>query len=266
MGTVCERYREALSARLDGEEAAGERAATDAHLAGCADCRRWLRDATAVTRLARIAPARPIPDLSGQIVTAMRDKAMRDKAMWDKVRTTGRKGRARLVIACRVLLGAVGMAQVLVAIAQIAAPAMSGMAMPGSAEGATADHLLHESAAWNLAVGAGFLFIAWRRTRAAALVPLLTAFVGALTLLSADDLFSGMVAWSRLASHVLLLAGYLLVVVLSRAAADPDGPSGATGRRTGRWRLTAVEEEAPVPPPTPIRRLPPAHARHRTAA
>jgi predicted anti-sigma-YlaC factor YlaD len=250
MGTVCERYREALSARLDGEEAPGERAATDAHLAGCADCRRWLEDATKVTRLARISPARPIPDLSGPILAA--------------VGATRRK-RPRLLAACRILLGIVGTAQILVAIAQTAAPAMSGMTMPGSTEGATAGHLLHESAAWNLAVGAGFLFIAWRRTRAAALVPLLTAFVGALTLLSADDLFSGMVAWSRLASHVLLLAGYLLVVVLSRATADPDGPSSATGRRSRRWRLTAVEDD-PVPAPTPLRRLPPAHARHGEAA
>ncbi|MCK9930623.1 hypothetical protein MXD62_26245 [Frankia sp. Mgl5] len=45
------------------------------------------------------------------------------------------------------------------------------------------EHLSHESAAWNLTVGAGFLPAAARRGVAEGLVPLLTAFVTILSLL-----------------------------------------------------------------------------------
>ena len=52
---------------------------------------------------------------------------------------------------------------------------------PGArARQATPGHLWHESAAWNVAVGAAFLFIALRRNRPSGLVPMLTAFVGML--------------------------------------------------------------------------------------
>ncbi len=40
----CEIAQEALSARLDGEDEGLAPAATDAHLAECADCRAWFDD------------------------------------------------------------------------------------------------------------------------------------------------------------------------------------------------------------------------------
>jgi predicted anti-sigma-YlaC factor YlaD len=49
----CEWYREALSARIDGEEMPADRAQVDAHVAACADCRRWYDDAIAVTNEVR---------------------------------------------------------------------------------------------------------------------------------------------------------------------------------------------------------------------
>src|SRR5215475_13273195 len=67
---MCDAYREALSARLDGEEfgngwrpaharaaapAPLDAAAVDAHLATCDPCRRWYDDATTITRLARLS-------------------------------------------------------------------------------------------------------------------------------------------------------------------------------------------------------------------
>jgi predicted anti-sigma-YlaC factor YlaD len=260
----CDDCREALSARLDGAELPGERAATDGHLAGCPGCRQWYERAAAVTRLTRIAPAPPVPDPPDRLVAAVR-AATPAGGGTDRTRT-------RLATACRVLLGLVGAGQVLVAVAQVAAPQVSSMpmhgGMPAGLDGASARHLLHESAAWNLALGAGFLYIAWRRTRPAALVPVLTAFVAALTVLSASDYLSGLVAWSRLAGHALLLAGYVLVVLLSRPAVDPGGPpvSGGT-RRPRRWRLATVADPAQSPARRiPVRRLPPARARRRPAA
>ncbi|WP_078898007.1 zf-HC2 domain-containing protein [Streptomyces rimosus] len=53
----CSRVRTALSARLDGEQlppgVTGGR--LDAHVAGCADCRRWSAEAARLQRLTRSA-------------------------------------------------------------------------------------------------------------------------------------------------------------------------------------------------------------------
>src|ERR1700760_2301641 len=67
----CERWREMLSAQLDGEDDAGERELVDAHLAGCADCRAWLDRAAMVNRLTRTGLATPTPDLSATIMAAL---------------------------------------------------------------------------------------------------------------------------------------------------------------------------------------------------
>ncbi|GAA5179811.1 zf-HC2 domain-containing protein [Rugosimonospora acidiphila] len=248
----CGRWREALSARLDGEEDPDQAALVDAHLAECADCRRWLDDAATVTRLARLGPVPPVPGVPDSVLDA-----------------APRRRRIGWAAVLRMALGAIGAGQILLGVAQIAGSTMAG-AMPASEmEGASVDHLVHESAAWNLAVGAGFLFIAWRRSRPSGVVPTLTAFVGVLTLMSLGDLIDGTVAPSRLASHALLLIGYAIVVVLCRPSMSQDPPAG-TGRRSGavRWRLDPpgdnVIELRPgaVPPPHGAR----AHLHDRGAA
>jgi predicted anti-sigma-YlaC factor YlaD len=244
----CEQIREILSAQLDNEDLPGEAAAADTHLATCARCRRWLDDAAAVTRLARIRL--PLPDMG--IPDTVLDAA------------PGR-GRTRLVAWLRVLLGGVGLVQILAAVAQAATPAMAGMAMSGHAEGASPDHLLHESAAWNLAIGAGFMYIAARRARPAGVVPILTVFVVTLSALSLDDLLAGAVSSGRLASHVLLLAGYAIVVALSRPRLRSDDPPTGTARRhPPRWRLPSVDDNV-VDLPRRLRGQPTAHSNHRAA-
>ena len=50
----CDRFREAISARIDGEDPGLPDGALDAHLEACADCRAWQQRAHAVTRRARL--------------------------------------------------------------------------------------------------------------------------------------------------------------------------------------------------------------------
>ncbi|MGH3429575.1 MAG: zf-HC2 domain-containing protein [Mycobacteriales bacterium] len=64
----CVKYREALSAQLDGEETAAERGAIDAHLASCAACRRFADDAARVTRLARTSVVTQEPDITVELL------------------------------------------------------------------------------------------------------------------------------------------------------------------------------------------------------
>jgi hypothetical protein len=108
---------------------------------------------------------------------------------------------------------------------------------------ATPGHLWNESAAWNVSIGAGYLFIALRRARPSGLVPMLTAFVGMLLLLSLNDLTGDRVDGTRLISHGFVILGYLLVVVLSKM---PGGFATPPGQRVGAgsgWRARFADEE-----------------------
>ncbi|MEQ4300199.1 zf-HC2 domain-containing protein [Plantactinospora sp. B6F1] len=245
----CEEYREALSARLDGEEHPAERAGLDRHLAGCARCRSWLESATALNRLARTSVVGPPLEIDDRILAAAPGPA---------------RPVARLAGALRVALGVVGVAQFLLGAAQIAGIGDAGHRHGFQAVfGGGPDHLWHESAAWNVALGAGFAWIALRRTRPVGLVPTLTAFVAVLTLLSVNDAIAGRVDPSRILSHGLILAGYLIILGLSRPTIDSGEPPPRYGGRTRPgWRARFDEEPEPAPPR--LRLVRPNTARART--
>jgi predicted anti-sigma-YlaC factor YlaD len=231
----CEHYREALSARLDGEEDPAERATTDAHLAGCAACRQWFDAAAAVTRLVRTSVMPPDIRVSDEVLAAAPGRA-----------------RHRLVTALRVALGVLGVVQFLLGAAQIggfaAAQHLHTLGVAGP------DHLWHESAAWNVAVGAGFAWIALRRTRASGIIPTLTAFVAALTLLTASDIIAGRVDLDRVLSHAFIVAGYVIVVVLSRYGREPGEPPSDQQKPRPGWRAV-FDDPADSAPSRPALRL-----------
>jgi predicted anti-sigma-YlaC factor YlaD len=227
MGVMgCERWREKLSAQLDGEDDPADRTAVDEHLAGCADCRRWLDRAATVNRLTRTGPAMAVPDLTAAIMAAV-----------PAPRTFARLNQAWLYVA----LAAVGAVQLILGLAQVGGGAASAHVHVGV--DATPGHLWHESAAWNVAVGAGYLFLALRRNRPTGLVPMLTAFVGMLLLLSVNDLTAGRVDGTRLVSHGFVILGYLLVVALSRVNPEAARPPGARAVGGSGWRASFAEEQ-----------------------
>ena len=218
-GMRCEQVRSALSARLDGEDVPGARAAVDAHVDGCTECARWLDDAATVTRLLR--------------TTLVAAPAADDRHLIDAVLVAAPgHGWARGGTALRFALAVVGFAQFVLGVAQVAAIGMTS-AQPVSG-GMTADHLWHESAAWNIAIGAGYAWIALRRTRPAGVLPMLTAFVGVLLLLSAEDLATGEVGASALLTHGFVVLGYVILLVLRHPGFDAATPPA---RRS--WRLPA---------------------------
>lgn len=225
----CDVWREALSARLDGEDLTDRAGAVDAHLASCAACRRWYADAAVITRIARIGLAVP----GAGVPESVLDSAPRPT-------------RARLARNLRGALALIGGAQLLLGVDQLAN--LSGGAMTDATmAGTTPAHLVHESAAWNLAIGAGFLFVAWRRTRPAGVLPMLSVFVAVLTVMSVGDALDGMVAAGRLATHLLMVAGYVIVLALSRPSLTFDSPSGARRGLRRRWRLETADDPVPAP-------------------
>jgi predicted anti-sigma-YlaC factor YlaD len=207
----CDRFREAVSARLDGEPLGMSASALDAHLASCPDCAGWAEAAAAVTRFARLDQL-PVPDLAEQIGARVTLPARRVL-------------RRRHLLRLGLLL--TGLAQLAIGL-----PALTGdsIGMVMSAHGA------HEAAAWNLALGAAFVAAASVPRRATGLIPLLGTFLVVLGALSIRDLASGAVTLDRLATHLAALIGFVLLIGLDRAErALPPGRS-FSGRARDRDR------------------------------
>ena len=68
---ACERWREMISAQLDGEDDPAARPLVEEHLAGCAGCRQWLDRTATVNRLTRTRMATAVPDLTEAIMAAV---------------------------------------------------------------------------------------------------------------------------------------------------------------------------------------------------
>lgn len=197
----CEIFRETLSARIDGEPEPLAAAEVDRHLESCADCRAWYSRAQELRRFMRVRAAPVVPDLTGVVLE----------------RTPAPAGARQ---GARIGLGAVAMAQLGLSVAQLlgGATGMTTMAMAG--------HLSHESTAWNVAVGVGLLWAALRPNAAGGQLPVLTGFVVVLLGLSIADLVGDVVTPARLASHVFVLLGLVLLFVVRRQHNDRHGSPG----------------------------------------
>ncbi len=232
-GTQCEQVREQLSARLDGEEDEADRARralVDTHVAGCAECAQWWDRVRMVTRMARTSAALPTPALSAEALDSVLAAA-----------PAGPPRTARSVRAARVLrlaLLAVGLAQFFLGIAQIAN--LAGIADTHTHDGGvpvSSGHLWHESASWNVAIGAALAWLAWQRTRPASLLPVMTAFIAVLGLLTLNDALAGRVDTDRVLSHGLLLAGYALLLVLHHPRLRGQQPPAGRVGRPSAWSI-----------------------------
>ncbi|SNR72412.1 zf-HC2 domain-containing protein [Blastococcus mobilis] len=208
----CSPFREAISARLDGEALGVPSRELDEHLAACADCTAWMAAATLVTRRARLAPAPPVPDLTASVLGALPRELPGAAAA----------ARARLAdSALRLALVAVGIAQAAMAwpVLTFGAGAMSAPV-----------HMAHETAAWNLAVAAAFLAVAAGPRLAAGALPFLGSFAALLVPVTLTDLGAGHVHVERAVVHLLVLAGVVLVAAVAwRGRRRPVGAFG--GRR-----------------------------------
>src|SRR3954467_954596 len=166
----CPPFREAVSARLDGEPLGMSSTELDEHLAACPRCASWASDAAVVTRRVRLAPAPAVPDLTAAVLAALPRE----------LPGTAAAARARLAAtALRLGLLAAGVAQ-----AGIAWPSLA----PGTAAMSAPVHMAHETGAWNLAVAVGFLAVAAAPRLAAGALPFLGTFTALLAAVTVRDL------------------------------------------------------------------------------
>ncbi len=196
----CDTAREALSARIDGEREPIPAARVDEHLAGCASCRDWQAAAVEQTQLLRRLAGR-------SQVSAVRQQ---------EPETTARHARWRSVSWQRLALAAVGVVQILLALAQ-------GLGVHlGLPHAAMGGHVLNESTAWSAALGAVMVLAGFRPAVAGGLAWVLAAFGTVLSIYVVVDALAGRVTVDRMLTHLPVLAGVALAWLVWRQAA-PGG-------------------------------------------
>ena len=220
----CQRYREQLSARMDGEDTDVLDRQLDAHLAACPECRSWADAAVAVNRRLRVQRVRELPDLSGRILRAA------------LAGTPARVPLRRVGVLARVALVVVGVAQLALGLAQLFGLSHMGMSM---ASMAGQDHLFNESTAWNLAVASGLLVAAIRPRLARGFLAPLAMFVAVLTIVSIGDIVARQVTTARLESHVFLVLGLMLLFLVDRTSRVMTPVGGETARPLDDFGLRA---------------------------
>jgi len=199
----CERWREAVSARLDGEDPGMDVALLDAHLVRCADCRAFEASAETARRKQRIGVAPVVPDLSRRVRKAV---ALADRA-----------GRWSIVRALLVVVAA-----------QIVAFSLPALVL-GDEQDARS-HAARHLGAFTVAYGVGLLVVAVRPARARAVLPVAAVLAGTLLITAVVDLVDGRIPLVGEAQHLPELLSVVLVWLLAipsprRAAAAPSRPT-----------------------------------------
>jgi predicted anti-sigma-YlaC factor YlaD len=195
---TCMQIHQAISARLDGEDPGLDEATVYAHLAACADCRAFAHDAETLHRTVRLEPAPAIPDLAPGILAAIGAERAVD-------------AEPDTSVALRWILLAIAVAQIAVAIPALIFGADAGLPV----------HTARHIGSFDVALGVGFLYAAWKPSRIPGLLPVVAALVVCLVGSSFLDVASGNTAALGEAQHVLDFVGLAVVWLLSRPTVRP---------------------------------------------
>ncbi len=231
----CDICREALSARLDGEPEGVPADQVDTHLETCASCQAWHAEASALTRTLRVRPATPVPDLTAAILDAAPPITPSTPRSWP-----------------RILLGCVATAQLALGMGQVVGSPTAAMHV-GHTMGS--GHLFNESTAWNLAVGLGLLWTALRPAATAGMLPVVGAFLAVLIPYSTSDLLSGTATASRVLSHLILVIGLGLLVLVHFGNRGPSGRAPLRHNDSGDATESAATAAEPAEQPRGRRRV-----------
>lgn len=196
--------RELISAALDDEVTAAERASADAHLASCEACRAWQSSVVDIRRRSRLRPERSDPIFVAEVMSSARPARL------------GRGGWTRPVLAwCAIVIGAQSF----------------GPLVFGDLDGASA-HMSRHLGASGMALALGMMYVVWRPHRAFGLLPFVLVLVVATVVSTIADLLAGQRSAFAEASHLAELIG---TVVLWSMAGSP-GVDRVLSRRAGAGR------------------------------
>ncbi|HEX8009265.1 MAG TPA: zf-HC2 domain-containing protein [Trebonia sp.] len=199
----CDSAREAISARIDGEDPGVPADVLEAHIAGCAECLGWQQRAHAVTRRARLGGAFLDHDLTARILAAAPPPPA-----WQ---------HRRLTLVQRAGLMSVALVQVAITVPLL---------ILGHDHDAGA-HAAHELGSFDLALAVAFAVGAIRPALSAGLAwPCGIAAVGLLGTAVAD-LLSGQTIGADEAQHLIAVAGAVLLFWQARTASRGPAPGAA---------------------------------------
>jgi predicted anti-sigma-YlaC factor YlaD len=190
---TCERWRDAISARVDGEDLGIDDRLLDAHLARCASCRRFAASSS-------IRPGSPVhdadatPDLSRRVakLAALADRA----ATWS---------------VARALLAVVAVEIIVVSVP----PLVLGD------EHATSTHSARHLGAFATAYGVGLLVVVARPARARTMLPVAAVLAGALVITAIVDLAEGRIPLIDEAAHLPEVVSVVLVWLIATGIGRP---------------------------------------------
>ena len=228
----CDRVREAISARIDGEDPGVPDGPIEAHLATCADCRGWQQRAHAVTRRARLGGRFLEQDLTARVLAAIPpEPARRRRVAWGGGRVAWGGGMAR-----RTGLAAVAAVQLAITIPLL---------ILGHDHDAGL-HAAHELGSFDLALAIAFAVGAVRPALSAGLAwPCAIAAAG-LAGTAIVDLIAGQTFGADEAQHLVAVAGAVLLCWQARTAGGPAEPVLAT-RPPGPPAQSGPLLEVPLP-------------------
>jgi predicted anti-sigma-YlaC factor YlaD len=194
----CQQCRDAVSARIDGEDPGTPDDLVDHHLTRCPSCRAWAGDLGRLGRALRVAPVEPIPDLTAPILAA---------AAAERRRTAAGTGPARVALAL------VGVAQLIVAL-----PGLLGD------ESGASIHVAREYGSWEVALAAGLLVAAFQPARTTGLLPLVAVLTATLLGATAIDIITGHTTVTAESAHLLPVTGLTMLVLVRRWSPAPSAP------------------------------------------
>lgn len=213
----CQPYRDAVSARIDGEDPGMADRLIDGHLQRCGPCREFASATMALRQRVAVRVADAVPDLTASVMATaapLRRAARGDASARSVVGSSGAvAGPARGSHWSRWALLVVGLSQLVVAVPPMIFGYDAGASM----------HAARELGAWNVALGAALLAVVLRPARAGGLVPFAGALALTMVLGAVADLVSGRTAVVAESQHLLELVGLVLLWITARRPVDPGG-------------------------------------------
>jgi len=204
----CDRAREAISARIDGEDPGLPGNVIEAHLASCAECRDWQQRAHEVTRRARLGGPFLERDLTAQVLAAVGPAL------------AGRRpaGQGRSMVQ-RTGLAAVALAQLAITLPLL---------ILGHDHGA-GTHAAHELGSFDLALAIAFAVGAIRPALSTGLAWPCGVAAAGLVSTAIADLMAGQTFGADEAQHLIAAAGAALLFWQARTiGAGTAGPALAS--------------------------------------
>jgi predicted anti-sigma-YlaC factor YlaD len=221
----CDRAREAISARIDGEDPGVPDDALDAHLAGCAACRDWQQRAHVMTRRARLGGTFLDRDLTGLVLAA--------------TPTAPARRRLRLGLRGALLAAALGQLAITVPLLILGHDHDAG------------PHAAHELGSFDLALAIAFAVGAIRPVLSAGLAWTCAIAAAGLAGTAVADLIGGQTIGADEAQHLIAVAGAVLLIWQARITGTRVADAGAADATDS----AGAEPSSPAAEPGTVSRL-----------